>query len=344
MTDPVVTQDSGDLNRRGAMKLAVGTAAAGLLFPTLAQAQSTTAPAAAEVPAPTPSPLPQTPGWRSVMIGEARVTMVLDGIRPGDGPHPTFGENQSAETVAELMRDNLLPETRFANGFIPVIVEIAEQRVLFDTGFGPGGRENGMGQLAERMADAGYAPEDIDIVVLTHMHGDHIGGLMGEDGPAFANARYVAGQVEYDFWTSDEAKSGARAGNAELVAKNVVPLKYKITFVGEGAEVVPGIVAHEAFGHSPGHLVFTVTSGDQTLWLTADTANHFVASLQKPDWEVRFDMDKAAAIATRRKIFDKIAADRVPFIGYHMPFPGIGYVQTIEGGYRFVPLTYQLDV
>ncbi|WP_224007474.1 MBL fold metallo-hydrolase [Aureimonas sp. SA4125] len=327
------------------MKLAAGTAAAGIMLPTLAQAQESkpAAPAASADAVPSAATA-LTPGWRSVMIGEARVTTVLDGLRPGDGPHPIFGENQSAETVAALMRENLLPETRFANGFIPVVVEIAGSRVLFDTGFGAGGRENGMGRLTERLAGAGYAPEDIDVVVLTHMHGDHIGGLMEANAPTFANARYVAGQVEYDFWTSDEAKNGPRAANAEMVAKNVVPLKDKMTFVGEGAEVVPGIVAHEAFGHSPGHLVFTVVSSGQTLWLTADTANHFVASLQKPDWEVRFDMDKAAAIATRRKIFDKIAADRVPFIGYHMPFPGIGYVETIDGGYRFVPLTYQLDV
>ena len=346
MTEPISPNSANGLSRRGAMKLAAGTAAAGMLWPTLTQAKdSKTVMATTKVPSPTPSPHPQTPGWRSVMIGDARVTMILDGIRVGEGPHPTFGENQSAEAVATLMRDNFLPESRFATGFTPVVVEIGEERVLFDTGNGAGGRENGLGQLIVRLAEAGYAPEDIDIVVLTHLHGDHIGGLLEEGKPAFPKARYIAGRVEYDFWTSDAARNGPAAGNAKMVDQNVVPLRDKMTFVAEGEKIVPGITAHEAFGHTPGHLVFTVESGGKTLWLTADTANHFVASLQKPDWEVKYDMDKQAAAAMRHQVFDKIAADKAPFIGYHMPFPGIGYAEKIDGGgYRFVPLTYQLDV
>lgn len=325
------------INRRDAMKLA---AAGGLSAGTVLAAGSATAGAATAAGAKDDA----GPGWHRVKIGTATVTVVLDGVRPGDGPHPTFGENQSAEAVASLMRENLLPETRFANGFNPVFVETGDTLVLFDTGMGPMGRANGLGRLVERMGAAGLSPEDVDIVVLTHMHGDHIGGLMEEGRPTFPNARYVAGQVEFDFWTSAEAKAGPRADNAKLVEANVVPLKDKTRFIAEGAEVAPGITAHEAFGHSPGHMIFELVSGDQTLWLTADTANHFVASLQRPDWEVRFDMDKAAAIATRRRVFDRIAEERVPFLGYHMPFPGIGYAQKTGEGYRFVPLSYQLDV
>ncbi|RYG84360.1 hypothetical protein EON77_06555 [bacterium] len=107
---------------------------------------------------------------------------------------------------------------------------------------------------------------------------------------------------------------------------------------------MPGLVAHEAFGHSPGHMIFELVSGGRTLWLTADTANHFVASLQRPDWEVRFDMDKAAAIATRKRVFGEIAEARAAFLGYHMPFPGIGYAQKTDEGFRFVPLSYQFEV
>ena len=193
------------------------------------------------------------------------------------------------------------------------------------------------------MDGAGYSPEDVTVVVLTHFHGDHIQGLMTGDAPTFPNARYVAGQVEYDWWTSDEAKSGDRAQGAALVERMVVPLRDQMTLVGEGDEVVPGITAIEAFGHSPGHLIFEIASGDRRLWLTADTANHFVASLQKPEWEVSFDQDKAMATETRKRVFDQIAEERIPFIGFHMPFPAIGYAQKLEdGGYRFIPLSYQL--
>lgn len=284
------------------------------------------------------------PKWRRYRIGDAVVTIVLDGIRVGEGPHPTFGTDQDEAAVAALMRANFLPEKRFATGFLPVLVEIGGRLVLFDAGMGPAGRAEGTGRLADRMGEAGYRPQDVDLVVVTHMHADHIGGLMEEGGPAFPNARYAMSRVEYDFWTSRTAKDGPRADNARLVQKNVVPLEDRTAFLKEGDEATPGIVAHEAFGHSPGHLVFELTSAGKSLWLVADTANHYVASLQRPDWRVKFDQDPAMATAARKRVFDRVAASRAPFVGYHMPFPGIGFAEKTEKGYRFVPLTYQLDV
>jgi glyoxylase-like metal-dependent hydrolase (beta-lactamase superfamily II) len=107
---------------------------------------------------------------------------------------------------------------------------------------------------------------------------------------------------------------------------------------------VPGITGMAAFGHSPGHMIYRLESGGRGLVITADTANHFVLSLQRPDWEVRFDMDKAAAAATRKTVFDMIATERLPFIGYHMPFPSVGFVEKLDTGYRWVQETYQLDL
>lgn len=284
------------------------------------------------------------PKWRRYKLGDAVVTIVLDGVRIGDGPHPTFGADQDEATVAELLRANFLPEKRFANGFQPVFVETGDRLILFDTGLGSMSRANGMGRLRERMVEAGYEPGDVDLVILTHFHGDHIGGLMEEGGPAFPNARYAVGRAEYDWWTSDEAKNGPKKDGAALVAKNVTPLIDRATFLREGEEAAPGIVAHEAFGHTQGHLVFEMRFGAQALWHTADTSNHYVASLQRPDWQVGFDHVPDQAIATRRRVFDRIAADRAPFVGYHMPFPGIGFAEKTTEGFRFVPLTYQFDV
>ncbi|MCO6392025.1 MBL fold metallo-hydrolase [Aliihoeflea aestuarii] len=287
---------------------------------------------------------PGNPGFHSFALGDFRITSILDGGRASDGPHPIFGQDQEASAVAELMEQNFLPPNRFVNGFTPVIVDTGAERILFDTGLGEGGRQNGLGQLRERMQQMGYQPDDIDIVVLTHFHGDHIGGLMEGGEPAFANARYVAGQAEYDFWTAPERAEGQTADAASAVQEKVVPLAEDMTFLDDGGEVVPGITAMAAFGHTPGHMIFHVESGDRRLMLTADTANHFVASLQRPDWHVQFDMDKDAATATRRRVFDMIAADRVPFIGYHMPFPGVGFIEPVDQGYRFVPASYQFDV
>ncbi len=283
-------------------------------------------------------------GFNRFMLGDFEVTTILDGLRPGEGPHPVFGQDQPAEAVAELMRANLLPDDRFVNGFTPTLVNTGSELILFDSGLGAGGRENGLGQLASRLQASGYRPEDVSVVVVTHMHGDHIGGLMDNGAPAFANARYVMGRAEFDFWTAPERLSGPTEGSAKVVEASVKPLAEKTSFVEDGGEVAPGIRAMAAFGHTPGHLAFTVESSGKVLVITADAANHYVVSLQRPDWHVRFDADKAMAAATRKKLFDMIATDRLPFIGYHMPFPAVGYVEKLETGYRYLPETYQLDL
>jgi len=283
-------------------------------------------------------------GIHTFRLGGFEITAIRDGGRAMEGPHPIFGENQDAEAVAALMEENFLPGDRFVNGFTPVVVNTGSERILFDTGLGQGARQGGLGQLRARLEAAGHAPDAIDVVVLTHFHPDHIGGLMEDGAPAFSNARYVAGQVEYDFWTHEDRLSGPTENTARGVQANVVPLAENMDFLAEGGEVVSGITAMEAFGHSPGHMIFHIESEGQRLLLTADTANHYIASLRRPDWHVRFDMDKDAAVATRRRVFDMVAADRIPFIGYHMPFPGVGFIEAADQGYRFVPASYQFDL
>jgi len=277
-------------------------------------------------------------------IGNFGVTVISDGIRIGEKPEETFGINQTPEAVGDLLKANFLPTDKFVNGFSPTLIDTGSDVVLFDTGLGEGGREAGAGRLLEGISAAGYTPDQVSVVVITHMHGDHIGGLMEGAAPAFKNARYVACQVEFDFW-KDEARVGTAAeGGQKGVLKNVVPLAEKMTFIDDGAEVVPGITGMAAFGHSPGHMVFKIESEGKGLVLTADTANHFVLSLQRPDWEVKFDMDKTKAAAARKKVFDMVATDRLPFVGYHMPFPAVGFIEKQDQGYRFVPETYQFEI
>ncbi len=277
-------------------------------------------------------------------VGKFEVVVVKDGARPSDNPQEIFGTNQTPEVVGALLEANFLPADKFVNSFSPTLVNTGSDVILFDTGFGEGGRANGNGRLLEGLTAAGYKREDVTIVVLTHLHGDHIGGLMEGGAPAFPNARYVTGQAEYDFWV-DPARAGTPAeGGHKGVLANVKPLADKITFIGDGGEVVSGVTGMAAFGHSPGHMIYSVESEGRQLVLTADTANHFVLSLQRPDWEVRFDMDKTAAAASRKKVFDMLATDKLAFLGYHMPFPAVGYVEKVDQGYRFVPKAYQFDI
>ncbi len=345
MSDPL------SLNRRNALFLAAGGLAATGLGAGTARAQGT-APAEAGSGSGSGSGTegeamgvddtrPFAPGWRRFQIGEARITVVLDGVRPGEGPFPTFGEDQTQEAVGALMARNGLPRERFVNFFNVVIVELGGQTVLVDTGFGEGGRANGMGLLRARMEAAGFSPGDIDVVALTHLHGDHINGLREAGEPAFPNARYAVGREEMAFWTSDEARNGPRAENARAVADNVAPFEARTTLLADGEEVVPGMVARAAFGHTPGQLAFAIGSGETQVVLTADIFSQFVISFQRPDWHVRFDQDKTAAAETRRRFASELADSGAAIIGYHLPFPGLGYVEADGEAFRFVPETYQ---
>ena len=281
-------------------------------------------PAQAQVPA---MAGPGYAPYHRVKLGGFEVTTLLAGSRAGDKPQETFGLNASAEEFAALSAANFIPADRSFNVFTPVLVNTGAELVLFDTGLAPEG-------TVAAMQAAGVTPDQVSIVVLTHMHGDHIGGLSGEDGtPTFANARYVTGAVEHNHWSG--------AANEGFDAK-VKPLNEKFTFLDDGGSVVSGITAMAAPGHTPGHFAYGLESDGARMLLLADTTNHYVWSLQRPDWEVRFDADKAQAAETRKRMLSMLAADRIPFAGYHMPFPGIGYVEAQGDGFRFVPASYQL--
>ena len=269
---------------------------------------------------------PSSAAYSRFKLGAFEVTTLLAGSTARDEINKIFGLNVSSDEFASVSAENFIPADRAMFYFTPTIVNTGSELILFDTGL------NGAG-ITSVLAAAGYSPDQVDIVVITHMHGDHIGGLMNEGKPTFSNARYVTGSAEYNHWN---------ATDNERFAGNVRPLADRMTFLDDGGSVASGITAMAAFGHTPGHMTYVIESNGQSVVLLADTANHYVWSLGYPDWEVRFDIDKAAAAATRRKLLGMLAADRLPFIGYHMPFPSIGYVEARGGGFRYVPASYQL--
>lgn len=284
--------------------------------------------------------------YRRVKLGDFEVTTVADGYAAVPKVHPIFGNNQKAEDVAAYMQANFLPGNKMAIPFTPVIVNTGNELVLFDTGNG-GGRGPTRGQVTKSMAAAGLKPEQIDVVVITHFHPDHIGGIIDGGKATFPNARYVTGEAEYNFWTSDKVTGSSdkrMQGRVKLVNAKVKPVAEKMTFLKGGNDVVTGITAIAAFGHTPGHMAYNIESNGQRLVLFADASNHYVASLQKPEWHVIFDMDKPAAVASRKKLLGMVAADKVAATGYHMPFPAIGYVEQQGDAFRWVPHSYQLDL
>ena len=287
---------------------------------------------------------PQVPDIYRFKLGKFEVTTILDGAIQLDGPHPIFGQNVSVEEVQELAKANFLPGNRMEIGFTQTVLNTGSEIILFDAGNGAGRRPNA-GHLRKRLAAAGIAPEQVDVIVLTHFHPDHIGGLAEDGSPAFPNARYVIPQAEYDFWSPPEkAEAEATARIGKLVQSNVVPIAEKASFVGAGGSVVSGVEAIDSRGHTPGHTCYHIESEGARLLVLGDVCNHYVVSMQRPDWHVRFDMDKEGAVSARKKVLGMIAADRIPFVGYHMPYPAVGYVEPLGDGFRYVPASYQLNL
>lgn len=286
-----------------------------------------------------------TPDHYRFKLGNFEVTTIVDSEVFIDGPYPIIGKNASEAAVTKLMRENLLPEKKFQPGFTPTIINTGKELILFDTGNGEDGfvkRPNG-GWLAEKLKPAGFKPEDIDIVILTHGHPDHIGGLLEGGKPLCPNARYVIGETEHNYWIKDNDHTGFLKEAAALYRKSVKPVMEKFTFIKPGDEITSGITAIKSHGHTPGHLSYHIDGGSEKILFWGDCAHHHVASLEAPDWHCVFDIDKNTAANTRKTIFDMAATDKLAVIGFHMPFPSIGYVEAKgASGYQWVPHSFQL--
>jgi len=294
---------------------------------------------------------PLQPGVYRFKFGAFEIATILDSKSVREGVHPLYGANASAEEVHALARANNIDPLRLEHPNVLTLVNTGKELVLFDTGNGALPREYEQlkarmpaGHLVERLAELGHKPEDIDVIVTTHGHPDHIGGLTEGGQPVFKNARYVFGATEYDFWQKNEGVREARKFNRELFVKICTPLAERSTFIKPGDEVASGITAVDAFGHSPGLMAFHIESEGKRFMVTADTFTHFVMGVQRPDWFFDMDDDKDKAVTTRKRILDMLATDRLLVAGFHMPFPSLGWIERTQNSYRWVPHSYQLNL
>jgi glyoxylase-like metal-dependent hydrolase (beta-lactamase superfamily II) len=284
-------------------------------------------------------------------FGAFEIATILDSKGIREGLHPLYGANAKADDVQALARANNIDPNRIEHGNMPTLVNTGKELILFDTGNGFLPRDYEalkarmpMGHLASRLAQLGYKPEDIDVVVLTHGHPDHIGGLMDGDRPVYPNARYVFGAAEYDFWKKNEGVREARVFNQKLFMKICEPLAPRSTFMKPGDAVASGVTAVDAFGHAPGLMAFHIESDGKQLMITADTFTHYVMAVQRPEWHFDMDDDKEKAVAVRKRMLDQLSADRVFVSSFHMPFPGLGWIEKSADGYRWVPHSYQMNL
>lgn len=288
----------------------------------------------------------QVPGFYRFRLGDFELTVLSDGSYTL--PTNLLGTNVPRNKVTEFLKANYLdPEERTSHVNIPLI-NTGKELVLVDVGGGANWRE-GAGKLAENLEASGYTPEDVDKVVITHGHPDHIWGLIDEfeEAPRFPNADYVIAAEEWDFWMTDKAKEVLpEMFHAFVVgAQNRLPqIAEKTKRVKPGAEIVTGIVTIPTPGHTAGHLSLAVTSGAQTMLVMADTMTHPFISFEHPGWWPRTDMDSAMAEKSRRMMLDMAATDGHLALVYHLSFPGLGRVARQGNAWRWVPETWKWEL
>lgn len=269
-------------------------------------------------------------------VGDMTITALHDGefLMPVQG----LVTNADSHTVAKELTSSFLTHDRLPITFTGLLVR-GSRTTLIDTGYGRIGPPSA-GRLTDCLKSISVEPESVDTVLLSHLHPDHIGGLAPADGMVtFPNAEIKVSEKEWDFWTSDVQE--ARAPTAirpyfDAVRKILVPQRDRISLYGAGS-VSAGIAAVEAYGHTPGHMAFTISSGNDALMVLSDVTNHPVLFARHPNWSALFDVDPDAARATRWHMLDMVARDRIPMALYHAPFPATGHIERRKDGFEFVP-------
>jgi glyoxylase-like metal-dependent hydrolase (beta-lactamase superfamily II) len=282
----------------------------------------------------------QVPSWYRFKIGDYEATVVSDGPLPLGKPEDGFKGVPKAE-LDKLLSDNFLPTDLVTLEQNALVVNTGRNLVLFDTGmgtakaFGPT-----TGKLLDNIKASGIDPAQIDTVCVTHAHIDHCWALMSDDGkPNFPNANVSISKADYDWWT-DEAKLNQGGWLKDFVAgarKHLVPLRDRTAFAEDGKEVVPGVTALFSPGHTVGHMAYVVSSGTNSVMFTGDLCHHQILLLQRPKIEFAFDTDAKKAVESRIRVFDMLAAQRMPLLSYHFPFPGLGHVTKAGEGYNWHP-------
>jgi glyoxylase-like metal-dependent hydrolase (beta-lactamase superfamily II) len=281
------------------------------------------------------------PAFYRYRIGDVEVTAIHDGIarRPLEG----LVRNAPLDEVKKAMEERFLPTDALPITFTPLVLRTGGRTVVVDTGNGDSGAPTS-GRFIPGLRAAGIDPKDVNTVVISHFHGDHINGLRLKDGTwVYPNAEILVPAPEWAFWMSDDRMNQAPEGMKgafQNVRRVFGPVAKDVKQYEAGKEVAPGVAALALYGHTPGHMGFTVGSGRESMIVVSDTTNHPALFVRNPDWAAVFDMDPDQARQTRRRLFDQAAADRTRLAFFHAPFPASGHVVKDGNGYAFVPIQW----
>ncbi|WP_296991063.1 MBL fold metallo-hydrolase [Thalassospira sp. UBA1131] len=323
------------LNRRAIMLSAVAGASS-MFIPSLGFFGSANAQTA-------PSPSGNT-GHYHFRVGEITATVLSDGII--GGPPRIYASNAPEVELEEVLRQAFLSTEHMTLNMNTLLIETGGRRILIEAGAGKTMGPNG-GRIFDNLAAIGLGPADIDAVVISHTHPDHVGNLRTADGgKAFPNARVFVPKADWDFFVVNDpdlsympVPQDFRTRFAANIKSSLEPVTRDIELYEAGNEIVPGLTTIVAAGHTPGMATFLVHSGKEQLLLTADLAYHPVINVDRP-WLPGPDRDKETALNSRRRIFDRAAADRIPVLGFHFPFPGLGHMLKTDEAYAWVPANW----
>jgi len=308
--------------------------------------------AAAAAPSPpvqaaAPAAGKQAPGYYRYKLGDYEVTVVTDGASTFPLPD-TFVTNAKKDEVNGALAAAYMEKDKMTIPYSPIAINTGSKLIVMDTGTGEANFERSKGtagQFHGNLKAAGIDRNAVDLVVISHFHGDHINGLLTPDNkPSFANAEILVPSTEWKYFMDDGEMNKQTTprmkevfGNARRVFD---ALGRKVTPYEPGKEVAPGITAVATYGHTPGHNSYVVSSGNSKVYVQADVTNHPALFARNPGWHAFFDQDAAMAEETRRKVYDMLVAEKMLVQGFHYPFPSIAHVEKTGNGYREIPVPW----
>lgn len=273
-------------------------------------------------------------------VGEIECIAVSDGTMAYTNPARSLFANAPSDRLALALRPyNIQLEQwgEWISPFICLLIRTGEQYVLVDTGIGTIDFAPNAGKLLQNLQSVGIAPGNIDTVILTHGHLDHIGGITdASDKVVFTNARHVMWRQEWEFWNS-EAGLAFDEWDAIHARQKLQPLADRLDLIDRETEIVPGVLAFLALGHTVGHMAVSIVSGNEQLLCISDAIGHPI-HLEHPEWNIVYDYQPEITVRTRRQLIDRAEAEHALVLAYHFDFPGLGHIYRQQGEVEWRPI------